>query len=92
MALLLWLAAVLALVSGSMVLGIAIFAVIVLNALVGFVQEEHAEHAVEALSAYLPQRAWIQRDGHRVRRQCLSRRLWRVRSVRRWHHGRRGHR
>ncbi|ORA20483.1 magnesium-transporting ATPase [Mycobacterium angelicum] len=73
LALLLWLAAVLALVSGSMVLGIAIFAVIVLNALVAFFQEQHAEHAVEALSAYLPQRAWIQRDGHRV--QVLAREL-----------------
>lgn len=73
LALLLWLAAVLALVSGSPVLAVAIVAVIVLNAGLAFAQEEHAEHAVEALSAYLPQRASVLRDGHRV--QVLAREL-----------------
>lgn len=66
LALLLWLAAALAVVSGSVVLGAAIVGVIVLNAVLAFVQEQHAEHAVEALSAYLPQRAWVLRDGHRT--------------------------
>ncbi|WP_204808993.1 cation-translocating P-type ATPase [Mycobacterium riyadhense] len=66
LALLLWLAAVLAVASGSAVLASAIFGVIVLNALLAFFQEAHAEHAVEALSAYLPQRAWIRRDGRRM--------------------------
>ncbi|QZA05980.1 cation-transporting P-type ATPase [Mycolicibacter heraklionensis] len=73
LALLLWLAACLALASGSPVLSIAIIAVIVLNAALAFVQEEHAEHAVEALSAYLPQRAWVLRDGRRM--QVLAREL-----------------
>nr|WP_244187406.1 cation-transporting P-type ATPase [Mycobacterium gastri] len=73
LALLLWLAAGLAMVSGSVVLGLAILAVIVLNALLAFFQEEHAEHAVEALNAYLPQHAWILRDGHRT--QVLARDL-----------------
>ena len=66
LALLLWLAAALAVVSGSVVLGAAIVGVIVLNAVLAFVQEQHAEHAVDALSAYLPQRAWVLRDGHRT--------------------------
>ncbi|MGB3335400.1 MAG: cation-transporting P-type ATPase [Mycobacterium sp.] len=73
LALLLWLAGGLALVSGSAVLAIAIVAVIFLNALLAFAQEEHAEHAVEALSAYLPQRAWVLRDGRRT--QVLARDL-----------------
>ena len=61
-----WLsAAVLALVSGSPQLSIAILAVIVLNAVLAFVQEQQAEHAVEALGQYLPQQAWasIKREG-----------------------------
>jgi calcium-translocating P-type ATPase len=66
LALLLWLAAALAVVSGSDQLGIAIVVVVVLNAVLAFIQEEQAEHAVEALTRYLPQRAWVRRDGHRV--------------------------
>ncbi|MFB9905394.1 cation-translocating P-type ATPase [Allokutzneria oryzae] len=65
LALLLWAAAVLAVVSGATPLSIAILVVIVLNAVLAFVQERHAEHAVEALGQYLPQRAWVIRGGHR---------------------------
>lgn len=65
LALLLWMAAALSAVSGSTELGIAILVVIVLNALLAFVQEQQAEHAVEALGRYLPQHAWVLRDGHR---------------------------
>src|SRR6185437_3490482 len=35
------------------------------NAVLAFVQEQQAEHAVEALGQYLPQQAWAIRDGHR---------------------------
>jgi P-type E1-E2 ATPase len=59
------LAAVLAWISGSPRLGIAIAAVIVLNAGLAFAQEMQAERAVEALAAYLPERAWVLRDGGR---------------------------
>ncbi|KQC38263.1 MULTISPECIES: cation-transporting P-type ATPase [Frankia] len=62
LALLLWLAALLALLSGSTVLAAAIVAVVLLNAAVAFVQERHAEHAVEALGAYLPPQATVVRD------------------------------
>ncbi len=63
LALLLWLAAALALVSGSTALGVAIVAVVIVNALFAFVQEQQAERAVEALAAYLPQHATVIRDG-----------------------------
>ncbi|HET8601000.1 MAG TPA: cation-transporting P-type ATPase [Segeticoccus sp.] len=63
LALLLWAAAGLAWVSGSAPLGIAIIVVIVVNAAFAFLQERHAERAVEALSAYLPPRARAFRDG-----------------------------
>lgn len=64
LALLLWLAAALAGVSGTTPLAIAIVAVIWINALFAFVQERHAERAVEALSAYLPPQARVRREGH----------------------------
>jgi calcium-translocating P-type ATPase len=63
LALLLVAAAILAAVSGSVLLAIAIVAVIALNAVFAFFQEQHAEHAVEALAAYLPSQARVVRDG-----------------------------
>jgi len=63
LALLLIVAAILAAVSGSPALAAAIVAVIILNAVFSFFQELHAEHAVEALAAYLPMSATVQRDG-----------------------------
>ena len=66
LALLLWLAAALALTTQGLTLGIAILAVIGLNAVFALAQERHAEHAVAALSAYLPQRAVVVRGGHHV--------------------------
>ena len=65
LALLLGAAAVLAAVSGSLALSLAILAVIGLNAVFSFVQEVHAEHAVDALSAYLPASSAVLRDGVR---------------------------
>ena len=66
LALLLWLAAALAFVTGTAVLGGAIVAVIALNALFAFFQEQQAERAVEALESYLPQQAFVVRDGRRT--------------------------
>jgi calcium-translocating P-type ATPase len=65
LALLLWVAAALAWVTGSGVVAMAIVAVIVLNALFAFVQEQQAERAVELLSRYLPPVASVVRDGRR---------------------------
>ncbi len=66
LALLLWLAAALAFVAGVPALGVAIVAVVFLNALFAFAQERQAERAVEALTRYLPQEAAVRRDGERT--------------------------
>jgi calcium-translocating P-type ATPase len=65
LALLLAAAAVLAWASGTPRLTVAIVAVILLNASFSFVQELQAERAVEALAAFLPERARVLRDGSR---------------------------
>ncbi|HET6209631.1 MAG TPA: HAD-IC family P-type ATPase, partial [Jatrophihabitans sp.] len=65
LAVLLAVAAILAWVGGTPALSIAVVAVIVLNAAFAFVQEMQAEHAVEALAAFLPATARVVRDGHR---------------------------
>ena len=62
LALLLWLAAGLSVVSGSRTLGWAILGVIGVNALVAFAQERQAARAVEALAGYLPPTARVLRD------------------------------
>jgi magnesium-transporting ATPase (P-type) len=73
LALLLWAAAALALAAGLSTLAGAIVAVVVLNALFAFWQEQQAERAVEALGAYLPPHATVVRDG--VRREIEARLL-----------------
>jgi calcium-translocating P-type ATPase len=65
LALLLWLAAALAAIGGSRALAIAIVAVVALNAVLAFAQEQHAEHAVEALAGYLPDEVTVRRNGKR---------------------------
>jgi calcium-translocating P-type ATPase len=72
LALLLWTAAALAFVAGSPVLGVAIVAVIVLNALFAFAQERQAERAIDALRRYLPQQALVVRDGRRQTVQAAA--------------------
>jgi magnesium-transporting ATPase (P-type) len=49
LALLLWVAALLSFIVGSITVGVAVVLIIVLNAAVALVQERHAENAVEAL-------------------------------------------
>ncbi|HET8716111.1 MAG TPA: cation-transporting P-type ATPase [Nocardioidaceae bacterium] len=63
LALLLWLAAVLAQLGGTTPLAVAIVVVIAINAGFVFAQERHAEQAVEALAAYLPPQARVLREG-----------------------------
>ncbi|MFC4533116.1 cation-translocating P-type ATPase [Sphaerisporangium dianthi] len=63
LALLLWVAAVLAWVAQIVAVAVAILVMIVINAVFAFVQEVQAERAVEALAAYLPQKARVVRDG-----------------------------
>ncbi|MEV4134640.1 cation-transporting P-type ATPase [Dactylosporangium sp. NPDC049742] len=66
LAVLLWLAAALALATGTPTLAVAIAAVVLINALFAFVQEQHAERAVETLAAFLPQQATVVRDDART--------------------------
>jgi len=65
LAVLLAAAAALAWATGTPRLGIAIIAVIFLNAGFAFAQEMQAERAVEALAAFLPERVGVRRDGRR---------------------------
>ena len=62
-ALLFWVAGGLAFVAGLPQLGLAVFAVIVLNGVFAFVQEQRAEHAAERLRDLLPRQATVLRDG-----------------------------
>lgn len=66
-ALLFWVAGGLAFVAGMPQLGVAVFVVVVLNALFAFVQEERAEHAAERLRDLLPRFVTVVRDGCRCR-------------------------
>jgi calcium-translocating P-type ATPase len=65
LAILLAAAAALAAINRSLPLAVAVAAVIVINAVFAFFQELHAEHAVEALAAYLPTHATVVRDSRR---------------------------
>ena len=64
LALLLWMAAALSLVSGDRTLALAIVAVILLNAALAYAQELQAERATEALKELLPPHARVRRDGN----------------------------
>jgi calcium-translocating P-type ATPase len=61
----LWVAGLLALIAGLPELGIAIFAVIVLNALFAFAQQARADRAADRLRAMLPTQVSVWRDGRR---------------------------
>lgn len=63
MALLLWGGGILAILSGSLELGISIFCVNIINGLFSFVQEFKAEKATSALQKMLPTNARVVRDG-----------------------------
>lgn len=63
----LWAASVLAWLSGTRAIAVAIVAVIVINAVFAFVQERQAQRAAEALNALLPTTVTVVRDGVAVR-------------------------
>ena len=67
MALLLWVAGVLALVTGNPVLGVVIWIVVLVNAGFSFWQEHRAEQALAALSRLLPTFARVVRAGEETR-------------------------
>ena len=65
-ALLLWVSAALAFLSGAVELGWAIICVILINAVFSFYQEYQAERAIDALRELLPARARVLRDGQEL--------------------------
>lgn len=65
-AVMLWLAGLLAIVAGLPALGVAIFVVIVINAIFAFAQEYRAERAAEHLRNLLPSTSTVVRDGVRT--------------------------
>src|SRR5450830_1865361 len=66
LAILLWAAGVMAIISNSVPLGIACFLVIFINAAFSFWQEYKAEKAIESLKQILPRRARVVRNGAEV--------------------------
>ena len=66
-ALLLWAGAALALLTGQVAITVAIVAVIVLNGLFGYLQENRAERAVAALKKLLPTFSTVVRGGEESR-------------------------
>ena len=62
----LWIAAGLAFVGGLPELGIAIIVVILVNGAFSFYQEYRTERTVRSLSALLPERAVVRRDGRKL--------------------------
>src|SRR5688572_19933230 len=58
---------VVALALGEIADGAVVLAVVVANSLIGFVQEWRAGRAIQALSALVPERATVVRDGQRSR-------------------------
>ncbi len=66
MAILLWAGGLIAIISGTMELGIAIWLVNVINGVFSFIQEYRAEKATDALKKMLPAHARVLRDGKEV--------------------------
>lgn len=64
---LLWGAAALAFLAGMPQLGFAVVAVVLINGLFSYVQEERAEHAATRLRALLPAKVTVRRDGRLAR-------------------------
>lgn len=59
-------AAVISYVIGEAIDAAIIFAIILLNAVLGFVQEYKSEQSISALQQYIVQEAYVIRDGHKV--------------------------
>ncbi|MBC7461299.1 MAG: cation-transporting P-type ATPase [Thermoleophilia bacterium] len=63
LALLLWLAGALSLVTGAVAFAFVVVLVVAINATFAVLQERQAEHALELLQEFLPPQARVRRDG-----------------------------
>lgn len=63
LAIMLWVAGALALISGTPVLAYVIWSIIIVNAFFSFVQERKADHALQALARMMPNNVKAYRDG-----------------------------
>ena len=63
LAIMLWVASILAFISGTPLLSYVIWAIILINAIFSFVQENRADKALQALSEMMPNRVKVYRDG-----------------------------
>lgn len=63
MALLLWVAGLIALIGGRPILGLVIWVVVLVNAVLSFLQEYRAERAISSLETLLPDYARVLRNG-----------------------------
>lgn len=64
MAIMLWVASFLALISGTPILSYVIWAIILINAVFSFVQESKADKAMQALSKMIPNNVKVFREGN----------------------------
>lgn len=63
MAIMLWVASVLALISGTPLLSYVIWFIIIINAIFSFVQESKADQALQSLAKMIPNNVRVYRDG-----------------------------
>lgn len=63
LAIMLWVASAMALISGTPVLAYVIWFIILINAVFSFFQESKADHALQALSKMIPNNVKVYRDG-----------------------------
>lgn len=62
-AIMLWIASVLALISGTPLLSYVIWFIIIINAIFSFIQEKKADKALQALAKMIPNHVKVYRDG-----------------------------
>lgn len=63
MAIMLWVASILAIISGTPILAYVIWFIIVINAIFSFIQENKADKALQALAKMIPNNVKVYRDG-----------------------------
>lgn len=63
MAIMLWIASILAIISGTPIISYAIWFIIIINAIFSFIQESKADKALQSLAKMIPNNVKVYRDG-----------------------------